>query len=144
MSLRIGPFHWPEWLFILLANVLPLPIAFLTSHSPRQFLGHLLIAILAGVAGWFAVIVIVARTRFVSELETMPDGMTEAVRFGWQMIYQPEPLGILLVFVLPWPIALFWHSATFGFVARLLWSALAGLVVWAIVIVTIVMPRYRH
>ncbi len=61
-----------------------------------------------------------------------------------RMFNHPELLFILLVAVLPLPVAFLWSTSGLGFLARLLAAMAAGLLIWLLVIVLIVWPRYRH
>ena len=67
----------------------------------------------------------------------------EVIHFCVHLFVVPELLGIMLVVVLPLPIAFFWHFASFGLLARWLCISGGGLVVWASAIITVFMPRYR-
>ena len=61
-----------------------------------------------------------------------------------RMFNHPELLFILLVNVLPLPVAFFWSNSGLGFLARLLAAMVAGFVIWLLVIVLIVWPQFRH
>jgi hypothetical protein len=56
----------------------------------------------------------------------------------------PELLFIALVIVAPIPIALLTSGSSHGFLVRLLSAMVGGFIVWLIVILLIVWPRYRH
>ena len=55
----------------------------------------------------------------------------------------PELLFIALVVFAPFPVAFLWSNSSLSFLLRLFLGATAGLVIWLVVIVLIVWPRYR-
>jgi uncharacterized membrane protein len=60
----IGPYSYPDLGFILLVNVLPVPVAFVSSHTPMQFVVRLLLAMAAGFGVWVMGMLLVAWTQF--------------------------------------------------------------------------------
>lgn len=61
---RIGPYQWPELLFLALVNVAPLPIAFWISRTGTGFVVRWLLMMMIGAVLWLTIIAIVGRIQF--------------------------------------------------------------------------------
>lgn len=57
-------FSYPELLFILLVNIVPIPVAFFWSHSASGFLLKLVISMAGGFVVWLLVILLVVWPKF--------------------------------------------------------------------------------
>ena len=59
------------------------------------------------------------------------------------MFSYPELLFILLVNIAPVPVAFFWSASGPGFLVKLVIAMAGGFVLWLLVILLIVWPRFR-
>ena len=62
----------------------------------------------------------------------------------WRWYSYPELLFILLVNILPLPVAFFWARTANGFLVKLLISMVGGFVIWLVIVLLVVWPRFRN